>query len=229
MASWLASSEDAVSDAVNLDGGGSSQMWIAGATPNGVVNYPSDNASAEEPTHAGARGCSGGLFVFAPPYNHPPRFQTSPPTDASAGAPYSYDADAIDLDVDDVLTFSLTNAPGGMAVDATTGVVTWTPSVTDPASVPVDLVVSDDAGEQTIQSFVISVSGTVTPADGGVVGAPSMDGGAGAAGTAGSQASADDVDGGCGCRVESRADGSALGWLAFFALGLLRRRKTSVR
>jgi len=233
MASWLASSEIGVVDAVNLDGGGSSQMWIAGATPNGVVNYPSDNANAEEPTHAGSRACSGGMFVFAPPYNHPPRFQTTPTTDASAGTPYTYDADAIDLDVDDILTFSLTQSPAGMTVDATTGVVSWTPSVTDAASVPVDLVVSDDGGEQTTQSFVISVSGTVGPPDAGAAGASNVDGGGagtgGGAGSAGSGAAPDNVDGGCGCRTREPRGTQGAPWLVLVMLGLWRRRRTLFR
>ena len=33
------------------------------------------------------------VLVHADPYNWPPRFQTEPSTEASAGTPYAYDAD----------------------------------------------------------------------------------------------------------------------------------------
>jgi exopolysaccharide biosynthesis protein len=38
--------------ALNLDGGGSSTMYIKGEPENGVVNYPSDNKKFD---HAGER------------------------------------------------------------------------------------------------------------------------------------------------------------------------------
>src|SRR5687767_106266 len=131
----FAATELSATESVNLDGGGSTTMWVAGRTPNGVLNYPSDNADAEEATHSGSRGNSGGFFVFAPPYDHPPRFQTAPVEDAEAGEPYSYDADAIDLDVDDLVAFSLKQAPDGMTVDAESGVVSYAPTEESPVTV----------------------------------------------------------------------------------------------
>lgn len=234
MGAWLASSEVGVIDAVNLDGGGSSQLWIDGATPNGVVNYPSDNTNAEEPTHSGSRPCSGGLFVFAPPYNHPPRFQTSPPTEAAVETTFVYDADAIDLNVDDVLSFSLAKGPAGMTVDAKTGVLSWTPKAADPASVSVELVVADDAGKETSQSWTVSVSGT----SGGSGGSPSVDGGAGYAGSSGTASggatgNAEDADGSCGCFVagdSQRPPPFLAAWAVFLAAALGRRvRRPSER
>ena len=35
-------------DAVNLDGGGSTTLWVKGLEGNGVVNYPSDNKKMEK-------------------------------------------------------------------------------------------------------------------------------------------------------------------------------------
>lgn len=46
--------------AINLDGGGSTTMWIQGKTDNGVVNYPSDNKQFD---HAGERACANALLV----------------------------------------------------------------------------------------------------------------------------------------------------------------------
>ncbi len=48
-------------EAVNLDGGGSTTMWIPDGSVNGVVNYPSDNATAD---HFGERRVSDILVVL---------------------------------------------------------------------------------------------------------------------------------------------------------------------
>jgi exopolysaccharide biosynthesis protein len=48
------------SDAVNLDGGGSTTMWIAGKPFNGVVNMPCDNKKFD---HEGARAVSDILVI----------------------------------------------------------------------------------------------------------------------------------------------------------------------
>ncbi len=56
-------------DAVNLDGGGSSTMWVEGLWSNGVVNHPCDNL---QPDHEGARPVSDGLYLIPP---EPPPIQ----------------------------------------------------------------------------------------------------------------------------------------------------------
>lgn len=47
-------------DALNFDGGGSTTMYINGKTPNGVVNYPSDNGLYD---HEGERKVANALVV----------------------------------------------------------------------------------------------------------------------------------------------------------------------
>ncbi len=51
-------------DAVNLDGGGSTTLWVEGAWLGGVVNHPSDDG---QPGHAGSRAVSDGLYVLPSP------------------------------------------------------------------------------------------------------------------------------------------------------------------
>lgn len=51
-------------DAINLDGGGSTTLWVPSAWPGGVVNHPSDNGL---PDHNGARAVSDGLYVLPSP------------------------------------------------------------------------------------------------------------------------------------------------------------------
>lgn len=48
--------------AVNLDGGGSTAMWIEGQSLTGVVNYPSDGDGER---HAGERGVSDLVLIFS--------------------------------------------------------------------------------------------------------------------------------------------------------------------
>jgi len=47
--------------AANLDGGGSTTMWIEGMSLNGVVNFPSDNQAAD---HQGERAVANGLLIL---------------------------------------------------------------------------------------------------------------------------------------------------------------------
>jgi hypothetical protein len=215
-----------LNDASNLDGGGSTTMWISGATPNGVVNYPSD-ATQEDPAHPGSRPCSGGFFVFAPPYNHPPRFQTAPVTDAQAGTSYAYDADAIDLDPADLVTYSLALGPDGMAIDSTTGMVSYAPTVASPPSAQVSIRASDNRGAATDQTFELLIEGGQGTAGAG--GAGAAGGASPAGGAAGSATSTPglvegDNEAGCGCRT-ARPAGHGWAWACVFGLGLLARRR----
>lgn len=47
-------------NALNLDGGGSTAMWIRNATENGIVNYPSDNLEFD---HEGERRVANALLI----------------------------------------------------------------------------------------------------------------------------------------------------------------------
>lgn len=46
--------------AMNIDGGGSTMMWIKGQVPNGIVNYPTDNKKFD---HYGQRRVETALFI----------------------------------------------------------------------------------------------------------------------------------------------------------------------
>ena len=54
---WLGAAQ-----AINLDGGGSTTMWLDGMSVNGIVSHPSDNELAD---HHGERWVSDGLLVFS--------------------------------------------------------------------------------------------------------------------------------------------------------------------
>lgn len=142
---------------VNYDGGGSTSMWVSGQPFNGIVNYPSDNKTAD---HIGARRVSSGWGVFAQPYNYPPRFQTEPVITVLEGESYYYDADALDLNPYDQLTFQLITSPAGMVVNRS-GEVSWD---TAPGTYSIVLEVSDGENRVT-QSYTLVVPGEVDLCD----------------------------------------------------------------
>jgi len=47
-------------DAINLDGGGSTTLWLSGAPDNGIVNYPCDNKRFD---HRGERTVPNILYI----------------------------------------------------------------------------------------------------------------------------------------------------------------------
>jgi hypothetical protein len=157
LASWAA--EDlGCTGAVNWDGGGSTTMWVADMTPNGVVNYPSD-AGGETTDHSGSRPSGGSVFVHAPPYNWAPRFQSEPVLATAVGDAYAYDADAVDMNIDDAIAFSIVEGPEGLEVDAVNGEVAFAPTVASPPSATVTILASDGHGGDTEQSFTLTIEG----------------------------------------------------------------------
>ncbi|WP_294558383.1 phosphodiester glycosidase family protein, partial [uncultured Bacteroides sp.] len=47
-------------DALNLDGGGSTALWLSGAPEEGIVNFPCDNRNYD---HQGERKVANFLYV----------------------------------------------------------------------------------------------------------------------------------------------------------------------
>jgi len=207
------------SEGMNFDGGGSTTLAVAGQPWAGVVNYPSDNATAD---HLGERAVGSAWAVFAEPLNHPPRFVSTPPLDAAVGAPWRYEAAAVDLDAD-ALEFALALAPAGMTVDPVTGDVDWTPGATAHATEPVRLTVSDGT-DGAAQDFVLLVAGGVAE-DGGAGEDGGGDGDGGAAGDGGADGPGAGPSGDCGCAaVPGAGRGLALAFLALLVRGRRRGR-----
>ncbi len=96
-------------------------------------------------------------IIGSAPLNQPPTITSVPVTTATVGQPYSYQVTATDPDAGDTLTFSLTTAPAGMAINAATGLISWTPTVGQEGNQPVTVQVSDAEGLTDSQSFIITV------------------------------------------------------------------------
>lgn len=214
-------------DAMNLDGGGSSTMWVAGMTPNGVMNYPSDSGTDEPAGHTGSRSVSGGFFVFAAPKNFAPVLTTIPPTTADLAAAFLYDADAYDANPLDVISFSLSGAPDGMTVGADDGVITWAPQAPYPAHVELTLIASDGVNE-TSQTISLDVPGGVETTSAGSSGA-----GGGTGGEGGGDQGTSPENEGCSCDVAGTGRASPVLyaglWLTVLAAVSRARRRLAKR
>lgn len=71
---------------------------------------------------------------------------------------YSYDVDATDPNPDDILTYSLIEAPEGMTIDSESGLINWIPEdVVAGDQVAVTVAVADGQGGSDQQSFIIEV------------------------------------------------------------------------
>ena len=88
--------------------------------------------------------------------NQPPKIGTLPPTSATAGELYRYQAAATDPD-NDALFFDLVVKPAGMAVDPRTGLVFWQPGSDQVGKPDVILRVQDPRGGVDLQAFQVTV------------------------------------------------------------------------
>jgi serine protease AprX len=91
------------------------------------------------------------------PSGNAPVVTSTPVTSATQGQVYQYPVTATDPD-GDTLRFSLITAPSGMTIDATTGLILWTPDNAQVGSNSVELRVTDSTGLYVAQRFTIFVA-----------------------------------------------------------------------
>ena len=87
----------------------------------------------------------------------PPQFNFTPITAAREGTAY-YCTVTTALDAAAPVTYALTQPPTGMTINATTGVISWTPSVGQAPTAGVTVVATDLAGNSAQQQFTINVA-----------------------------------------------------------------------
>jgi cytochrome c peroxidase len=116
-----------------------------------------------------ARDANG---VTSSPNSFPPSITSPPVTAATVGQLYSYGVHAHDAN-EDPLTFSLVLAPAGMTINASSGMITWTPTLEQVGIRNVTIRVTDPGGLFDSQTFGIAVNGppsfTSTPITAAVV------------------------------------------------------------
>ncbi len=100
--------------------------------------------------------------IGVPADNAVPVFTSKPPTTVTAGQTYSYSAVATDTE-GNVVAYLLQQAPAGMTVNASTGVITWATTAQSPAVAPVTLYAFDTRGAWTKQQWTVQVAGGNEP------------------------------------------------------------------
>ncbi|MGK7297210.1 MAG: putative Ig domain-containing protein, partial [Candidatus Wenzhouxiangella sp. M2_3B_020] len=89
--------------------------------------------------------------------NQPPTLEAIADRGAAPGVTLSLQAQAFDPDTGDALTYSLSERPSGMTIDAATGLLQWTPTPLQLGPHAVTLTVSDPFGFSDAQSFEVFV------------------------------------------------------------------------
>ena len=102
--------------------------------------------------------------------NASPQITSSPITAAANGVGYAYAVRADDPDAGDILTFSLPQAPAGMSIDASSGLIEWLPAAGQLGAQSVIVKVSDVRGLYALQQYVVHVAPPITVPD--IVGQP---------------------------------------------------------
>jgi hypothetical protein len=106
-----------------------------------------------------ARGAyaSQAFAVAVADFDEPPQITSVPPRVAQAGQAYAYDVEAFDPE-GAALRFSFADAaPAGMTIDATTGLLSWSPSVSDSGRRTVRVRAADPSGAFDEQGFELDV------------------------------------------------------------------------
>ncbi|GAA4443172.1 hypothetical protein GCM10023156_00020 [Novipirellula rosea] len=139
----------AVGNGVSFDDATATLTWTAGTETSQVFEI-----KVTDPHGASATQEFQVYAVNASTTNSPPTFVSAAPTNVRAGELYQYAARAVDPN-GDAVTYHLTAFPVGMTVNATTGLVSWSPSATGQVSVTLEA--SDGINPPVSQTFPITV------------------------------------------------------------------------
>ena len=110
-------------------------------------------------TDNAAQTASFSISVLVENINEPPVITSTPSESGAEGALYSYDVDADDFDVGDILVYFLTVSPAGMTIDSITGMVEWTPTTSQEGVNAVEVKVMDSGNLSDSQAYSINVIG----------------------------------------------------------------------
>gem|GEM_PF-4052849 len=114
---------------------------------------------------------AGTIIYVSAPNNKPYFTNATPPSKARIGQSYFYDFNALDAD-NDPLVFSLSSAPSGMTIHASTGIVQWTPAPLQTGFSYVSVMVSDGRSQAVFAYYIFADDGSIAPASNPNPGAP---------------------------------------------------------
>ncbi|MFO1406159.1 MAG: putative Ig domain-containing protein [Steroidobacteraceae bacterium] len=130
---------------------GTPSATAVGSYPNIVISVSDGQYTRSLPAFC--------ITVTAPPapVNHPPTLSGSPPTAATAGQPYAFQATGSDPD-GQTLRYGIANRPSWSGFDTVTGVLSGTPGQADVGQYAnIVISVSDGAASATLPAFAITV------------------------------------------------------------------------
>lgn len=115
-------------------------------------------------TNSVGTGAASAASNAVTPSNSAPVISGTPATSLDQDTAYSFIPTASDVDVGDVLTFSITNKPSWASFNAATGALTGTPAGTDTGkTIGIVISVSDGTTSTALPAFDIEVISTVDP------------------------------------------------------------------
>ena len=147
----------------NANGLGGAPQWTQVATTGGPPLARFNHTAAYSPA-SDRLMVALGRHVIPGPLPQPSTFPrdawilTPPGINAATGTPFRYDVEAHDPDIGDFLTYSLTTAPVGMAIDSASGSITWVPTRSQVGQHTVTVRVQDGSGLFDTQPFVVTVN-----------------------------------------------------------------------
>jgi choice-of-anchor C domain-containing protein len=131
--------------------------WVPTATQSGdhtIAIQVSDGTLSSTQTFT--------LTVANQAPNHAPTITSAPTLVTNLDRPYVYNLSGSDSD-NDLVVWSLENAPDGMVLDAQTGALRWQPKANQLGNHTVTVKLADSYGAFTTQEFTLKVTGTNTP------------------------------------------------------------------
>ena len=134
---------------------------------SGLIDWTPTNSQVGEQTVTVIVTDLGGLTATQPltiivtNVNGAPSFTSDPILNTTAELLYSYNVDAVDDDLGDILTYSLFVSPINMSIDGVTGLIEWTPNANEIGNHDITVQVTDLDGLVASQSFVLVVSAAI--------------------------------------------------------------------
>jgi RHS repeat-associated protein len=147
---------------VSIDQQGLLQWIPSQVTP---VNTPATVTVRVRDPRGGSETRSFAIHVIHELRNSSPRIESTAPTQAIANRPYTYPVIARDADGDNLVyriadSNNPNRVPRGLTIDPSSGLVQWTPLISQVGEYPLTITVFDPYGARDTQSFVLKVTGT---------------------------------------------------------------------
>jgi hypothetical protein len=130
----------------------------------GLIQWTPTNSQVGRPqvvVRANDNHGSGGtqtFYVRVINRNDQPTMSSTSVTQAWEDSLYQYDVNASDIDVGDVLTYALLRNPAGMSINASSGLISWTPNAANVGVDTVEVRVTDGKGGEARQKYALTTS-----------------------------------------------------------------------